>query len=70
MGGVATAFLGLIVWGIKKLITTTFENTVQVKILTGQIATLLNLPPQVEKIKSDLNEAHNRIRSLKNGGTP
>lgn len=67
MGGVGTSFLGLIFWGIKKLITTTFENTVQIKLLNQHIETLMKLPAKVEKHEKDLNEAHQRIRELKKG---
>lgn len=69
VGAVATTFLGLIAWGLKKMIMTTFENTVQIKLLTEKLDTLLKLPPRMEKVEKDITEAHNRIRSLKNGGT-
>lgn len=65
---VGTLLLGLIAWGIKAHIQTTFENTVQIKILNQHIEELLKLKPKVEKIENDLHVAHERIRAL-NGGT-
>lgn len=69
MGAVATSFLGLLFWGVKKLITTTFENTVQIKLLNQHIDALLMLPLKVEKLDKDVTEAHNKIRGIyKNTG--
>jgi len=69
LGAVATAFLGLLFWGVKKLIMTTFENTVQIKILNKHIEELIKLPLKIEKMERDLNIAHDRIRTvIKNGG--
>ena len=71
LGALGTALLALVVWGLKKLITATFENTVQVKLLNQHIEKLLLLPPRVEKIERDLNVAHERIRKgYKNGEGP
>jgi len=64
MGAIATSFLGLLFWGVKKLITTTFENTVQISLLNQHIDQLLKLPVKVEKMEKDLNEAHSRIRTV------
>lgn len=69
-GAIATALLGLIVWGLKELIKAFFANTVQLKLINQHIAELLKLPPQVEKLKQDMNVAHERIRQItKNGVT-
>ena len=68
LGAFATAFLGLIVWGIKKLITTTFNNTIAVTLLNSHIEELLKLPPKVEKLQADMNEAHRRIKHFNKKG--
>jgi hypothetical protein len=61
--------LGLIAWGIKSLISTTFENTVQIKLLNQHIVDLLKIPGKVEKLEQDVRVAHDRIREVyKNGG--
>jgi hypothetical protein len=69
LGAAATAALGLFVWGVKALVTTTFENTVQIKILNSNFEKFMNLPAKMEKFETDLKVAHDRIREVyKNGG--
>lgn len=68
VGAVGTSLLGLIVWGIKTLISTVFENTVQVRLLNQHIEELMKLPMKVEKAERDLNNAFNMIRDMKQGG--
>lgn len=63
-GAIMTGILGLIFWGIKKLIVTMFENTIQIKILNGHIDNFLKVPPKVEKLERDMNIAHERIRGI------
>lgn len=69
IGGIATMLLGLVAWGLKVQITTTFENTVQIRLLNQHIESLLKLPSKVEKLEKDIFVAHKRIKEMyKPGG--
>lgn len=59
LGAIGTAFLGLISWGIKSLITATINNTSEIKLLAKSIDGLAKVPAKVEKIKSDVDSIHN-----------
>ena len=64
ISAIAVSLLAMLVWGLKILITTMFENTVQIKLLSEKISELVKYYARTEKLESDVNEAHNRIREL------
>lgn len=64
-GAVGLAILSFIGWGIKKLVTTTFENTVAIKILDGHIERLVKGYARIDKLENDMNNAHIKIREIK-----
>ena len=74
LAAIGVTGLGLLSIGVKRLISVTFENTVQIRILNEKIADIIKGQLKVEKIERDLNEAHNRIRHMepqkynRNGG--
>lgn len=61
------ALLGFLVWGIKILITTVFDNTIEIKLLNKHISELVKYYAKTEKLEKDVTEAHNRIRDLQKG---
>jgi len=65
LGALAVAGLGLLSWGVKKLIVASFENTLQIRILNEKIGEIIRGQLKIEKMEKDLNEAHSRIRELK-----
>ena len=60
--------VGLLAWGIKKMISTLFQNTLAIQSLTLQIATLNASHAEINKLSRDMNIAHSRIRELQNQG--
>lgn len=68
LGAVGVCVLSLIGFGIKKLVTTTFQNTVAVKLLDTHIERLLKGYEKIQKIEEDVNEAHKKIRQIR--GSP
>lgn len=64
-GAMGIALLSFIGWGLKKLVTTTFENTVAIKLLDSHIEKLIKGYAKIEKLETDINQAHSRIRQLK-----
>lgn len=69
LAALGTAFLGAIVWGIKKLIIAVFDNTVSLKLLSEKVTQLANGYERMWKVEKDLNELHIKFRNLnqKNG---
>jgi hypothetical protein len=68
VGAVGTGVLGLIFFGIKKLVTTTIENTIAIQILSGHIEAIIKLSNKIEKLERDVNSAHDKIRNYSRGG--
>lgn len=68
LGTSATGLMGLVIWGLKKLIEVFFENTVQLKLLNQHVEKLLELPPKVEKLERDVSAAHEKIRAITKNG--
>lgn len=66
-GLLGTALLGMLVWGLKILITTVFDNTVAIKLLNERISELVKYYAKTEKLEQDINIAHQRIRDLQKG---
>lgn len=67
IGALAVALLGMLVWGLKILITTMFDNTVQIKLLSEKISELVKYYSKTEKLEKDMTVAHQRIRDLQRG---
>ena len=68
LGTFGVTFLGLLAWGIKKMITTLFENTLAIRGLTIQVTTLNQSHAELNKLSKDMNVAHGRIRELQRQG--
>lgn len=66
-GTLGVALLGLIVWGIKKWITTTFENTVALKVLSEKLDNFSKQIETLPKIQRDVSAAHEKIRKIEKG---
>lgn len=69
---VGIASIGLFVWAIQRQITTTAQNTVQLAVLSdkvhqlhSQIEKLQSYLYRIEKIETDLNHAHSKLRDIK-----
>ena len=58
LGAIGTAFLGLLSWGIKSLISATINNTMEMKVLAKAVNDLAKVPAKVEKIKQDVDNIH------------
>lgn len=67
-GGIGTASLGLIAFGLKKMVSTTIENTIAIKILNEKMTTIVEKLDKIPKLEKDLSAAHDKLRNL-NGGS-
>lgn len=67
LGSIGVAFLGLLVWGIKKLIITTFENTLSINNLGSKLEEFTKQIELIPKLQRDLGAAHDKIRKIEKG---
>jgi hypothetical protein len=67
IGSLGVMALGLLSWGIKRLISASFENTIQIRILNGKIADIIGAIGKISKMEQDINHAHKKIREIENG---
>lgn len=63
IGGLGTIVLGLLTWGIKKLIETILSTRLELAIIKEQLKSLIEDNKSLPKIKDDLNYLHNKVRS-------
>ena len=64
IGAVGVAALGLLSWGVKRLIATAFENTIQIRMLNQKLEEIIGSIMKINRIEQDLNHAHAKIREL------
>lgn len=62
IGASVTAFLGLIVWGLKALITAVIDNTKAVIKLSGRLEEIAKVTDLVPKLKTDIHAFHAKLR--------
>jgi hypothetical protein len=66
-GAIGTVVSGLLVWGIKVLISTVFSTAVQIKILNNNLENLTKSYDQIDQLKKDVNAIGKKLRGDKNG---
>lgn len=64
IGALATGVMGLIGWGIKKLITAVYECVVEIKILREIVSKLTEEVKPIPKMQRDLNNLHQWRRDM------
>ncbi len=64
LGGAGVVVLGLLSWGVKSLISVSFENTIEIRILNKKIDDIVAAVVKINKLEQDLNHAHSKIREL------
>lgn len=67
LGAIGVAFLGLLVWGIKKLVVTTFENTFAISKLSDKLEKFTEQIELLPKLEKDVGAAHEKIRNIQKG---
>lgn len=63
IGGLGTIVLGLLTWGIKKLIETILSTRLELAVIKEQLKSLIEDNKSLPKIKEDLNALHSKVRS-------
>lgn len=66
LGVFGTGALGLLLWGIKQLITATFDNTIQIKTLNEKMGPMLGYLSKIDRIEKEVNDAHLKILEFNN----
>ncbi len=69
LGSIGVMCLGLIAWGLKKLITTTFENTFAINGLNTKLEAFTKQIEMLPKLQRDVGAAHDKIRNIEKGNT-
>jgi hypothetical protein len=64
-GGAGAIFMGLVLWGLKSVISALYKAIIAVEILTGEMKELKETVKNLPKLESDLDAAHEKIRELK-----
>lgn len=64
-GGAGALFMGLCLWGLKAAISAIFKAIVAVETLTKEMQELKETVKHLPKFESDLDQAHQKIRELK-----
>lgn len=64
LGSFGVAIGGLMLWGIKALISTLLKVNQEVAILNSKIGPILEETKGISKMKQDINAAHSRISKL------
>ena len=63
IGGLGTIVLGLLTWGIKKLIETILSTRLELAVIKEQLKSLIEDNKALPKMKEDLNALHSKVRS-------
>ena len=62
--GIIAVFGGLFLFGIKAMVTATFQNTVAVKLLTSKIDEIVKNQEEIPEMKKDIKELGKSHRKI------
>ena len=68
LGFFATVMGGLLLWGLKTLISTVFSTALEIRTLNGHIATLNKSHEEINQLKKDVNAIGKKLRGEKDNG--